>query len=221
MPTSNRCRPFARGRGHPSLAAFTLVEVMIAVAVLTIGMFGVLSMIPTLSKARESAVEMVIARQLAATIAERIQGTAWKDLGGTTTQIGGAVNINAWSLPRYRDKTVPVNPPLTETDPDPNNNLIACAILSQRAGVPDLKVYVEYYDAARAGLRDAPDRKSWYDALIVANRWPISNKIADFSDTLAQATLGTPTTVVRIIVTWREQNGSPQNSHEIFISRKE
>lgn len=204
---------------------FTLVEVMIAVAVLTVGMFGVLSMIPILAKAREGALELVTARQITDTIAERIQGSAWKELGGTTTQTTGAFNVNAWSLPRYRDATFPVNPPLTETDVDPNNNLVSSAIIGQRSGVPDLKVYVEYYDAVKGGLKNAVDRKSWYDAVSgtagINNRWLISGKVADFADNTQAQNYLTPTTVIRIIVTWREQNGVPQNSHDIFISRKE
>lgn len=213
--------PIPPARIFPSKEAFTLVEVMIAVAVLTVGMFGVLSMIPILSKTRDSALELVTARQLAATIAERIQGSAWKELGGTTTQTTGAFNVNAWSLPRYRDTAVPVNPPLTENDPDPNNSLISCAILSQRTGVPDLKVYLEYYDAVRSGLINAVDRTSWYAGLKPANRWLLSGKNADFSDALESPSGETPTAIIRIIITWHEQNGIAQNSHEIFVSRKE
>lgn len=199
---------------------FTLVEVMIAVAVLAVGMFGVLSMIPTLSSARTLAVEMVIARQIADTLAERIQGAAWRELGGARTT-PGTFNTNSWSLPRYRSSVSPLNPPMTEDDADPNHNLITNGIVVQRTGVPNLKVYVEYYTGLimndPVASKRATDRSSWYNA--ISGSTGIGNRMTTFNGTAADGIA--PSTIVRIIVTWREQNGAPINSHEIFTARRE
>ena len=208
----SKIRPFVKF--VPRCAAFTLIEVMIAVAVLAVGMFGVLSMIPTLSSARTQAVEMVIARQVADTMAERIQGVAWRELGGTRTS-PGTYNTNAWSLPRYRSSMSPINPPMTEDSPDPNHNLLANGVIAQRTGVPDLKVYLEYYNGAI--MKSATDRTSWYNA--INGSTGIGNRMNTFNGTSSDVL--TPSTIVRIIVTWREQNGAPVNSHEIFTARRE
>lgn len=194
---------------------FTLIEVMIAMAVLTVGMFGVLSMIPTLSSARTLALEMVVARQVASSLAERIQGATWKELGGTQ-QNPGTYNTEAWSLPRYREGT-PINPPMTQNDINPYHNLISTGLLAQTAGVPDLKVYLEYYHGrimTDPAVR-ATDRTTWYAA--ITGTAGINNRKLDFADF---GTGSTDSVIVRIQVTWREQNGAPMNSHEIFTARK-
>jgi prepilin-type N-terminal cleavage/methylation domain-containing protein len=202
----------------PGSAAFTLVEVMIAVAVMCIGMFGVLSMIPTLSKTREGALDLVTIRQMATTVAERIQGTAWKDLAGSRVdQTSGTFNYNAWSLPRYRDATTPVNPPLTETATDPNHNLITAGIIKGRSGIPDVKIYLEYYNGNIIGA--ASTRAQFYAA--ITGTTGVNNRMLSFADDTDTSASGTPSTMVRIIITWREQNGTPTGTHEIFVARKQ
>ena len=200
----------AVSRNTPHRAAFTLIEVMIAVAVMTVGMFGVLSMIPTLSSARDTALQMVIARQVADSVAERIQGTAWGELGGNrSTQVSGAFNYNAWSLPRYTTNSI--NPPMTEDATDPNNNLLSNGVLAQLTGVPNLKVYLEYYTGAI--MTSATDRTSWYAA--ITGSTGIGNRMTTFT------TNGYNSVVVRVLITWKEQNGVPINTHELFIARKQ
>ena len=211
---------FLNSNQRTSQAAFTLIEVMIAVAVLAIGMFGVLSMIPTLAQARTLAVEMVIARQIADSVAERIQGAAWRDLGGTKVT-AGSYNIESWSLPRYRSPApLDLNPPMTEDAPDPNNNLLANGLVSQRTGVPDLKVYLEYYTGLIMNGPDlskrATDRKSWYNA--ISGITGQTNRMITFTN---NGDAANASVIVRIIVTWKEQNGTPVNTHEIFTSRKQ
>lgn len=205
-------------KNAPSRTAFTLIEVMIAVAVLAVGMFGVLSMIPTLASARTLAVEMVVARQLAASVAERIQGAAWVELGGARTVLG-SYNTESWSLPRYRDDT-PINPPMTEDNPDPNHNLLVNGLVAQRTGIPNLKVYLEYYTGLIMNDPDvskrATDRKSWYNA--ISGLTGKANRMITFSN---NGDAANASVIVRIVVTWREQNGSPVNFHEIFTSRKQ
>ena len=190
---------------------FTLVEVMIAVAVMTIGMFGVLSMIPTLSSARTQALEMVMVRQIASSLAERIQGATWRELGGTQ-QNPGSYNTEAWSLPRYREGTQ-INPPMTQSDTNPYHHLVSNGMLAQIVGIPDLKVYLEYYDGRI--MTGTVNRQIWYES--ITGTVGRDNRMFTFSDVGAGAV---NSVVIRILVTWREQNGVPVNTHEIFTARK-
>jgi hypothetical protein len=182
-----------------------LLELMIAICVLTVGITGILGLIPTLSSARTMSLEMATVRQIASSIAERIQSSAWTDLGGQGTG-------NEWSKPRYQDTTTPVNPPLTDLAALPANDLIQTGILAQLSGVADLKVYLEYYNGNF--MSSATDRTTWYaqiqGAAGVANRYT----------TFATPDNSTPPVVVRILLTWRESAGIPSMSHELFIARR-
>jgi hypothetical protein len=206
-------------------AGLTMIEIMLAVVVLTIGIMGVLSNIPTLNSARNLAIEMAQAQQIAAIMSERLMGTAWNDLGGQNSG-------NQWSLPRYApdpdgDGTTvtTLNPPLKDNNAaSANDDLVGLGILSQKSGVPDLKVYVEYYDgtAILGGVGSAvtppTDRATFYAR--ITNGTGVTNRMTTFS--VSSGTSTTNNTVIRILITWRESaNGVAALRHELFLARKQ
>ena len=216
---SSGARPGRRAAG------LTMLEIMLAVVVLTVGIMGVLGNIPVLNSTRNLAVEMSQVQQIAGSMAERLMGTAWNDLGGQN--IG-----NQWSLPRYcadpdgDGVTVStVNPPLMDVNPaSANDDLVALGVLTQKSGVPDLKVYLEYYDgtAVMGGVGSAVtppvDRATFYSR--ITNATGVNNRMTTFS--VSSGTSTTNNTVIRILVTWRENgSGVPAMRHELFVARKQ
>jgi len=205
MPLS----PLTTGPRRLRDSAFTLIEVMIAVAVLTVGMFSVLSMIPTLSGTRKLALEMVLARQIAESLAERVQGAAWSDLGGNVTTI---TNENAWSLPRYYNSSLPKNPPLTEDTAIGQDNVQTVGILTQRSGMANLKIYLEYYTGDI--MKTANDRTAFMNA--ISGTAGLANRRDQFNSTNQDGVA-----IVRILLTWNEPiAGRPMNRHELFVARR-
>lgn len=154
--------PRARAR---SRRGFSLMEVMIAVAVLSVALLAAASNIMSLNQAhaaqREDAAVQVIANQLI----ERIMGATFSQLGQAVPQTIQA-DQNAWSWQRratplpaavaiqYNEisgggaVTAPINPPMGEYGTDPmyaTTDLVQLGIEGQQSGISNLRVYLEYY----------------------------------------------------------------------------
>jgi prepilin-type N-terminal cleavage/methylation domain-containing protein len=85
--------------------AFSILEVMIAVSILSVALMGMLSGISTLSVADRSAKETTVIRQAAQNLCEHLQGASWHLLG---------IPSEPWSW--YRRATYPAGTPFN-TDP--------------------------------------------------------------------------------------------------------
>jgi len=84
---------------------FSIMEVMVSVAILSVALMGMLSGITTLSSADQSGVEAATVREAAQNLCERLQGASWHQMG---------IPSEPWSW--YRRATLPPGAPLG-TDP--------------------------------------------------------------------------------------------------------
>lgn len=131
-------------RPTPRLA-MSLLEVMIALSVLTIGIFASLSHFMTLSSMRKQTGEIATARNIVAALAERFQGCRWEVVGVSTAP---------WSLPRAEPGSVTTvaNDPMMDdaslsAADRPLRGLQSLGLAQEASNLPDLRVYVEYYRA--------------------------------------------------------------------------
>jgi hypothetical protein len=160
-----------------SAAAFTIMEVMIALVVLCIGLMAMLTQYATLQVSRHEANTTARVQELVRKIVEQVaaadpnlmglkcadnpvpSATAWplwtpEDAGDLTPF---EMSHQPWSLARFEplpsipDVTTDY-PPLTERAALPVNDLFATRLISKPTGIPDLKIYFEYYRANRGTL---------------------------------------------------------------------
>ena len=155
--------------------AFSLLEVMISVAVLATVLMAVMSSSYTLRQVQRSAKEQSQVEELTANLGERIMGANWDWIGrerldetvnGTTI----SYKKGAWSWHRREQRWKgsssarelitpgPVNNPLREeplsgqTTLAADDNLVSVGLLEEKTGIENLSVFVEYY---RSSLLEA------------------------------------------------------------------
>lgn len=119
---------------HETLrAGMTIMEIMVAFAIIAIAIVSILGNMANLSSARKEAPDVVAVNQVLFSLVDRLQA-AHED------QIGSA----AWAKYRYRDLSVAGGNlgPLVETAGD--DSLITAGLLSKPLGL-NLRVYVEFY----------------------------------------------------------------------------
>jgi type II secretory pathway pseudopilin PulG len=150
--------------------AFSLIEVMIAIALLATIMTMLCGNLFTLSQAKILGQENAKVQALAQILVERIQGADFSTLGQYDPN---QTNLNAWSWHRrvtpLPGETAPLNPPMTETIPsatftipwtpqgalpfanclldivDTAGNHVSPGLLHQPTSLYNLSVYLEYY----------------------------------------------------------------------------
>ena len=172
IPRGSPGGPTGRAAPRPSAKAcggFSLVEIMIAMALLATGMVAVLSNVYSLNAAQIAGREEAKVQILANQMIERVMGANFVSLGQA---IGASIQAdqNAWSWHRRATcapgTLAPVNLPMAENIPasDPTyatRDLVALGLEDKPSGVKDLRVYLEYYsmnvmtdlaNAANAGL---------------------------------------------------------------------
>jgi prepilin-type N-terminal cleavage/methylation domain-containing protein len=231
----------------PGRRAFSLIEVMVAIALLTIAMSGLIGAIANLSHWDRAERDVSQVQLLAQVMAERIQGGTWANLGQT---------IEPWSWHRREvprpGRPAPVVPPLTETDTTAMvingqsvqvNNLVALGILAAPTGLRNLKVYLEYYrsDAVSAAggemvLRPATTYDGTaHPALIFPWRASTAtdadmgfpeNPDAAAADHINLAidpltgTQNNDAVIVRIAVQWEVEPGDIR-THQVLVARRQ
>jgi prepilin-type N-terminal cleavage/methylation domain-containing protein len=129
---------------------FSLLEVMIAIAILASALSVAIGTIFTLHQGRAALEEELKAQAIAQIMVERLQGASWDSLGKHMDAIPGH---NAWSWHRRATRQLvftptmdpTVTPPMREKASRPEDDLIALGILSSPSGVKNLNVYLEYY----------------------------------------------------------------------------
>jgi type II secretory pathway pseudopilin PulG len=169
--------------------AFSLLEVMISVAVLATVLTAVMSSSYTLRQVQRSAKEQSQVEELTANLAERIMGANWDWIGrdrpdetvnGTTI----SYKKGAWSWHRREQRWKgsssareiltpgPVNNPLREepmsgqTTLAEDDDLVKVGLLKEKTGIENLSVFVEYY---RSSLLEAVFNATTGEA--PANKW--------------------------------------------------
>ena len=168
--------------------AFSLLEVMISVAVLATVLMAVMSSSYSLRQVQRSTKEQSQVEELTANLAERIMGANWDWIGrerpdetvnGTTI----SYKKGAWSWHRREQRWEtkssarvliapgPVNNPLREeplsgqTTLAEDDDLVKVGLLKEKTGIENLRVFVEYYrsslleDVFNATTGQAPSDK--------------------------------------------------------------
>lgn len=139
-----------------SRTAMSLLEIMMALSVLTVGIFASMSHFGTLSALRKQATEINAAHTIVAALAERFQGCRWDVIGSSAVP---------WSLPRPEPGAVTgaaiANPPLMDdvnmTAADrPLRGLQTLGLAQGASGLPELRIYVEFFRSLTA-RNDAGD----------------------------------------------------------------
>ena len=150
-------QPALRSRAR----AFTLVEIVVALAVITVGLVGLFSALSTQDQARTGVRETQKLTALATSISERIYTMDWKAVG---TSANGA----EWTQPRPFDPAAPLAGGLTEAE------LIAAGLLAQPTGIRDLRFYIEFYrtETTPAGQRGLLDNEPGAYANAIPRGYP-------------------------------------------------
>ncbi len=221
---------------------FSLIEVMISVAVLATILGAVVSGSYSIRRSQQATTEQTQVRELTDLLAERIMGASWDWIGrdrpnqDTETQIiNGVATLvtvtndyrrGAWSWHR-RKKPLSATPlpPLSE-DPlaAPENHLQQVGLIKQPTGIRDLKVYVEYYTSdllntvfAVAGS-EGPFNE-WEKQSTAATGADLSYILpedpASFDLSRERRAL-----VVRLLVSWTSSAGGERQHQLVFARRK-
>ncbi len=123
----------ARVRGR---SAFSMIEVMVAVAVVAIGLMALLEGIATQKVARDGVRDSQRVAALLTALNERLISQEWRTLG------------TSWSAPTQFDMTNPLAGGIPERDPNRSDgDLLKHGLLVQPTGLQNLRVYIEYYRA--------------------------------------------------------------------------
>jgi len=214
-------------------AGFTLLEVMIALAVLAVIMSAVAASMSGLDSMARMSRERAQAQQVARALAERVLGGTWDTLG---KDVGTLANRNAWSWHR-REQALAANPapPLNEVSSDPLNrldelrdgggNLISPGLVATRTGLRDIAVHLEYYRMdLMTDLAVASDPQAvWATAASAA---PGAQALHVFDHSNAHGMDLRPerdAVLVRVLVLWTPAGadvGARQRHEVIFARRK-
>jgi len=186
----------------PRRDGFTLLEVMIVVAIMSTCLAAMIGQIYTLNQAQQATRQMARVQELAQVMAERIQGAAWVRLGTTS---------EPWSWHR-RDDPAAANPPLSEFAADPNHNLATLGLIQERSGLANVRVHLEYY--RNTILLGVTDNRTWATNRAVAFHRLLEDPAAfDLRNELNDI-------IIRVVVRWDPTPGSSQQ-HEIVLSRRQ
>ncbi len=204
----------------PDRAAFSLIEVMIAVAILGFALMTMLGNIGTLSGAHQFNQETAKAQEIAQILAERIHGAKFTLLGTID---------HPWSWQR-RETGPAAHPPLTETDlttglaaypvvyagaPRYVHNLRVRPVeatptdrgvgfVRVATGLENLRVYLEYYQpgATSTGATWAVRQAFLYPDLATPSSIIDDNAL-----------------IARIVVRWRGRGSSVDRIYEMVMAR--
>jgi prepilin-type N-terminal cleavage/methylation domain-containing protein len=214
-PTTSIPRPKHSDEG------FTVVEVMISLAVLATVMAATASSMFTLRQVQRSSREHAQVEQLAHTLADRILGASWDWIGRETSDPTDDSH-GAWSWHRRQSPTAVVQP-LTETATVPTDNLMAIHLLNAPSGIANLKVYVEYYriDALTAAFAWSLNRgadnnpaAAWERARADNRNWYAEPPQLGLGQTADDSL------TVRIAITWDGVEAAGRSFELVFARRK-
>lgn len=134
-----------------SSLGFTIIELMVSIAVMAAGVFTLLELHTGLAQQRKTAQDQNQLISLGRMITDRFVSADFTDLGDATKA--------PWSVPRFQDTGV-----LNNTPPLQGAELVALA--SAAIKVPQAKMYVEYYRGLRADFDLKPNASVGNPALI-------------------------------------------------------
>lgn len=205
---------------NPGRWAFSMIEVMISVAILATVTTVLASNLYSLNQARINMKERAVAREIARLMSERIQSENFAQLGTSNTTLGWSWHRRLTPLPGF---AASVNPPLTETAANAEDNLITQGLLQQRSEISNLSVYLEYYrntTLMQAMVASTDPATTWREiststgtyASSLAYILPETNPLADSAND--------PFIMMRIIVRWTAYIGGTQQL-ELVVAKKQ
>lgn len=222
--------------------AFTLVEVMISIAMLATILAAVISGSYTLRQSQQATTEQTQVRELTDLVAERIMGANWDWIGRdrpdeeTETRIVNGVATlvtitndyrrGAWSWHRRRKPlSATALPPLSE---DPavaaEHHLQKVGLIRQPTGIRNLKLYVEYYTSdlltqvfTASGVNGPFDE--WEKQSSAATGADLSYILSEDPETF-DLSKERRALVVRLLVTWTSSAGGERQHQLVFARRK-
>lgn len=119
---------------RPFRSGLSLVEVMCAIVVISVALLAALGQMQIVNTSSDIASQHARIQEVAHSLLDRIVGSDPAKLGGPEIP---------WSTPRYEDTVTGNNPPLDESNGA--NDLQTLGVIQQKSGLPNLKIYVEYY----------------------------------------------------------------------------
>ncbi|HAT10616.1 MAG TPA: hypothetical protein DCS97_08500 [Planctomycetes bacterium] len=188
---------------------FSLLEVMVAIALLATGVTMMLGSLVTQHQGRGSVRDTQRVTELVTTLRERLFSEPWTPTGTTTLH---GLGVSTWSTPGVFNQTNPFG----GTGRHDEAALLAAGIIVQPTGLTDLSYYLEYY---RADTLSATQR-GLFDKGTDANNDDIYDTFASATEsragltanlTAAQRFSSAPTSsigadeplAIRIVVVWR------------------
>jgi len=187
----------------------TMIELMIAVAIMAVALSAMLSGLFTLSQAHQSGKEMAKVQQIAQVFAERVQGATWHTLG---------TRAQPWSWHRREGAAVGMPQPLREKAVNAADDLQALGLISDASGLADLRVHLEYVTMPAlvdptSGAWMVRTAKEWNarrsNAAFVMTQDPDAFDLREVEDAV----------IIRVLITWNSHEGVPRR-HEISFSRR-
>lgn len=219
------------GLTHPVRQGLSMLEVMIAVAILASALATMIGTLYTLHQSRATIDEDIKVQAIAQSMVERLQGSLWDDLGKDNPTIPGR---NEWSWHRRATKQLAYSPTMVNA-PMTDKELIETGIISQQSGIPGLQVYLEYYQtkvmdtlANTLSINPKADpRKVWKDLVgdpeTGASPTGTSSKDAEIylPEQMSMINLGKldPSVIMRVLVRWEPTIGGVR-WHEVVIARR-
>ena len=234
----------------------SLIEVMISIAILATVLTVLAANVSTLSVVRQLAKEEAIVQELLTGLAERVQGESLANLGSRNAN-QSHLNAWSWHRrmnPRWPETSTGVIPPMTEDTPiapvpsvaDATNvlpftnyllpvydssvppQLISPGLLSQRSGIKDLKVYLEYYNQdvmLVALLNSTEPHKTWRTITDASGSSGADNSLVYSDDLDGEGALDLSAVkdeaiLIRMVVTWSARDGG-KRTRELTMARRQ
>lgn len=216
-------------RTRTTLSGFSLIEVMIALAILAVAISGVMGHFVTVDRARDFSEQQSRGQSIAQAILNRISGENLQYLGDSANARAG------WSKARYKDLA---DTPLTDNGTAVGSNSlqeVGKEILGAPSRLANLKVYIEYYRGQQSvdpstgsaallpGVMD--DVSNTSVAAFQANfNYPIwrgGRRLTASPLPYLQVPVDT-CVVIRILVLWGpiQANGEPSQKIELFSAKR-
>jgi len=233
---------FPRTSSDRSRGGFTLVEVMIAMALLAITLSAIAANLFSLNGAHTSNREEAKVREISQLLGERLMGASWDTLG---TSVSGQIGLNGWSWHRRATSNPNVpnspiyeclqenpSPTASETDPD-SRDLLKLGLISGPTGIRGLRVYLEYYQMTilneirllTTQATPLSATAAWQREVGEPRTSPVMtmNPLTDITIQESTATINLaqidPAVVMRILVRWEPQSGGVR-WHELVLARR-
>lgn len=214
---------------------FSVLEVMIAVAILATALSVVGATIFTMHQGRAAIDEEIKVQAIAQTMVERLQGARWEDLGRDLSSYPGR---NAWSWHRRATKQLAYTPPsdfprpLRDQAPLKEHDLQESGLLTEFSGIPGVEIYLEYYqmavmDQMSQRLRDNPklDPRAVWTELVgdpKTGTSPTSNDLTLYlpeDPAVFDVSTLAPAVIMRVLVRWESAVGGIR-WHELVVARR-